>query len=54
MNDILEFISDLREMQHLYNEGELRNYDFETKISKHLKVVESFEKAHEKEFENVS
>jgi hypothetical protein len=44
MNDILEFISELKELQALYHSGDLRNYDFETKIQQYEKVVEAVEK----------
>jgi hypothetical protein len=44
MNDILEFISELKELQALYHSGDLRNYDFETKIQQYEKIVEAVEK----------
>lgn len=45
MNDILEFIDELKELQALYNTGELRNFDFATKISKYERDVSHFEQA---------
>jgi len=47
MNDILEFIDELKEMQALYNTGDLRNYDFESKIQKYNGTVDMFEKEYE-------
>lgn len=35
MNDILEFIDELNNLKALYNEGELRNFDFDSVISKY-------------------
>jgi hypothetical protein len=43
MIDILDRISELRELQALYHEGELRNHDFETKIQQLEQQVEKFE-----------
>lgn len=50
MNDILEFIDDLRELQALYHSGDLRNYDFETKIQQYEKIVEAVEKELEESY----
>ena len=52
MNDIFEFISELKEMQALYHEGDLRNYDFESKIQKYERMIEEFESAMEAELEH--
>tara|TARA_B110000503_G_scaffold2403_1_gene3179 strand:+ start:816 stop:1067 length:252 start_codon:yes stop_codon:yes gene_type:complete len=49
MNDILEFIDELKEMQALYNNGDLRNYDFESKIQKYERMVDEFEAEIERE-----
>ena len=49
MNDILEFIDELKEMQVLYNQGDLRNYDFESKIQKYERIVDEFEAEIERE-----
>jgi hypothetical protein len=43
MNDILEFISDMRELQALYNADDLRAIDFESKLFKYEKQFEQFE-----------
>ena len=43
MNDIFDFISELKELKELYNTGDLRNFDFETKIQKYERQIESFE-----------
>jgi hypothetical protein len=43
MIEILDRISELRELQALYHEGELRNYDFEAKIQTLEQQVEKFE-----------
>jgi len=51
MNDILDFIDELKEMQVLYNQGDLRNYDFESKIQKYERMVDEFESAMEAEME---
>lgn len=34
MNELLERINELKELQHLYRSGDLRDYDFESKIFK--------------------
>jgi hypothetical protein len=43
MNDILDFISELKELETLYNTGDLRNFDFQYKIQKYERMVEQFE-----------
>lgn len=43
MNDILEFISDLKELQTLYNQGELRDFDLALKINEYERQVTRFE-----------
>ena len=43
MNDILEFIDELKELQTLYHSGELRDFDFATKIQKYERNVARFE-----------
>lgn len=49
MNDIMEFIEDLKELQQLYHTGELRNFDFESKLFKFEKQMSDFEQAMEQE-----
>jgi hypothetical protein len=43
MNDILEFIDDLKELQVLYQTNELRGVDIQTKISKYERQFNTFE-----------
>lgn len=43
MVDLLEFISELKELQVLYNEGEIRNFDFDAKIQKYENQFTEFE-----------
>ena len=43
MTDILEFIDELKELQALYHSGDLRDFDFNTKIQKYEREVERFE-----------
>jgi hypothetical protein len=45
MNDILEFIDDLKELQELYAQGDLREFDFNLKIQKYEREVARFESA---------
>lgn len=47
MIDLLDRISELRELQHLYNEGELRNYDFQKMIQQLERQVDQFEAQYE-------
>jgi len=47
MVEILDRISELRELQHLYNEGELRNYDFQKIIQLLERQVDQFEAEHD-------
>lgn len=43
MNDILEFIDDLKELRELYAQGDLREFDFYLKIQKFERQVAAFE-----------
>ena len=45
MTDILEFIDELKELQVLYHSGDLRDFDFTTKIAKYEREVARFEQA---------
>jgi len=45
MNDILEFIDDLKELHVLYKQGDIRDFDFANKIQKYERTVEEFERA---------
>ena len=47
MNDVLEMIEDLEELKTLYNTGELRNFDFESLLSKYNGTFEQFEREYE-------
>lgn len=49
MNDILEFLDELKELQTLYDNGDLRNIDFAMKIQKYENQIQEFEKQMEKE-----
>lgn len=51
MNDIFEFLDELHNLKALYNEGELRNIDFEILIQKYEKIVSEFEKDLEEQFQ---
>lgn len=52
MTDILEMLDDLRELQSLYKNDELRSVDFQTKISKYKQQFDQFEQQMEFEFAN--
>lgn len=43
MVDVLEFIDELKELQALYHSGDLRDFDFNTKIQKYERQVTQFE-----------
>jgi len=43
MVDVLEFIDELKELQALYHSGDLRDFDFNTKIQKYEREVAKFE-----------
>ena len=43
MIDTLEFIDELKELQALYHSGDLRDFDFNTKIQKYEREVSKFE-----------
>ena len=43
MVDVLEFIDELKELQSLYHSGDLRDFDFNTKIQKYEREVARFE-----------
>jgi hypothetical protein len=43
MVDVLEFIDELKELQSLYHSGDLRDFDFNTKIQKYERQVAQFE-----------
>lgn len=43
MNDELELLATLEELKQLYTQGELREYDFDTRISDVKRVIEHWE-----------
>jgi len=43
MNDILEFIDDLKELEALYQSGDLRELDFKLAIQKYESQVAQYE-----------
>ena len=43
MTELLDRIDELLELQKLYNDGELRNIDFATKIQQLERTVEQYE-----------
>lgn len=51
MNDLLEIISDLKELETLYQSGELREFDFRNMISKYESQFTTFETQMEDLFE---
>jgi hypothetical protein len=49
MLDILEFVDELKELQALYHSGDLRDFDFSTKIQKYERQIALFEDAMQSE-----
>lgn len=45
MQDMLEFIDELKELQALYNSGDLRNFDFDRMIQKYERKVDAYDSA---------
>jgi len=45
MTDILQFIDELKELQTLYNTGDLRDFDFASKIHSYERELARFEDA---------
>jgi len=50
MNDIIEFIDELKELHVLYKTGDLRDFDFARKIQKYEEQVRRYEEAMESDF----
>lgn len=50
MQEVLEFLDELKELKALYNSGDLRNYDFDTKIQKYESIVDAYDKAMDQAF----
>lgn len=51
MNDIFDFLDELHNLRALYNEGELRDDDFDVLIQRYQKIVDEFELELEEQFE---
>jgi len=51
MNELLDYIAELKELQHLYSTGDLRDFDFETKIRKREQEFDQHETAMEQQHE---
>ena len=51
MNDILEFIEELKELHVLYKTGDLRDFDFARKIQKYEEQVRKYEEAMDAEYD---
>lgn len=50
MNEMIDFIDELKELQALYNTGELRNFDFERMIQKYERKVDAYDSAMDRWF----
>lgn len=50
MNDTIDFIDELKELQSLYNTGDLRNFDFERMIQKYERKADAYDTAMDKWF----
>jgi hypothetical protein len=50
MDDMIDFIAELKELQSLYNTGDLRNFDFERMIQKYERKVDAYDSAMDKWF----
>lgn len=51
MNELCEFIDDLRELQKLYAMGDICYMDFQEKLLKYQDAVDSYERDMQREFE---
>ena len=49
MNDLLDYLAELKELQRLYQTGDLRDFDFQTKITQRENEVDKFESAMEEQ-----
>jgi hypothetical protein len=54
MNDILDFIEELKELKALYNTGDLRNFDFERMIQKYERQADAYDAAMDQAFRESS
>jgi len=43
MNDYIEFIEDLVELRSLYAQGDLRQFDFDSKLARYQGLINQFE-----------
>lgn len=50
MNDIVDFIDELKELKALYISNDLRNYDFDTKIKQYEAQLEEYETEIDREY----
>ena len=50
MNDILEFIDELKELKLMYMTGDLREFDFDNKIAHYERLIAQFEAAMTEDF----
>jgi hypothetical protein len=50
MNDIIDFIDELKELKALYNTGDLRNFDFERLIQKYERQADAYDAAMDRAF----
>lgn len=50
MDDMIEFIAELKELQSLYNTGDLRNFDFDRMIQKYERKADAYDSAMDKWF----
>lgn len=53
MNDIIDFIDELKELKALYNTGDLRNFDFERLIQKYERKADAYDSAMDHWFREV-
>ena len=52
MNDMMEFIAELKELQSLYNTGDLRNFDFDRLVQKYERQVDAYDAAMDQAFKD--
>lgn len=50
MPELIDFLAELKELQALYNSGDLRNFDFDTRIQQYERDVARFERDMEQEY----
>ena len=52
MNDMIDFIAELKELQSLYNTGDLRNFDFDRLVQKYELQVDAYDAAMDQAFKD--